>query len=102
VRVQVERRAQQRARTIQEWWLGNRLETQTLFSDEYELLLHQLAAMSPRSPLGVRYRMIRDRQMWRVRLPRSQQNVYYVFDEAADLVVVRMIWGAKRGPVPKL
>ncbi|HET9623914.1 MAG TPA: hypothetical protein VFP84_21225 [Kofleriaceae bacterium] len=98
--MQVTPRAQQRARTVQQWWRANQLSAVTTFADEYEAILGRLAAMSPRSPIGVRYRNVRGHDVWRVRLKASQQNVFYSFDEAADLVVVRMIWGAKRGPVP--
>jgi hypothetical protein len=38
----------------------------------------------------------------RLLLPKSQQHVYYVIDEALGAVVIYTIWGARRGRGPKL
>lgn len=62
----------------------------------------KLALMSPQSPLGVVYGARRGVTIRRVLLPRSQQHIYYSVDELTDTVVVRTIWGARRGRGPKL
>lgn len=56
--------------------------------------------MSPGSPLGTRYKRSRGSDIWRVRLKKSQQHVYYRIVNG-DVEVV-MIWGAQRGREPRL
>ena len=64
-------------------------------------MLDRLASISPRGPLGTAQGRCRGMTLWRVLLPESQQHLYYTIDEAQDLVVVRTLWGARRGSRPK-
>jgi hypothetical protein len=58
--------------------------------------------MSSRSPLGTISGMNNGVMIWRVLLSRTEQHVYYWIDEANETVIIRMIWGARRGRTPRL
>lgn len=94
--------AQQRAQHIKTWWQNNRPAAEATFDQELEDLTRRLAAISSRSPLGVIDGEKHGEPIRRVLLWKSQQHVYYSIDEANDTVIVRMIWGARRGRRPKL
>lgn len=101
MRVKLAPRARQRARTIDTWWRKNRPGVEDLFEQEYALVISKFVSMSPRSPLGKLYEERRGRPIWQVFLPKTEQHLYYSVSEATDTIVVRMIWGARRGRVPK-
>lgn len=94
--------ALQQARSVQQWWKQHRPGAEVRFEQELDRLLDRLAAISPRSPLGIVDSEQRGKQIWRVLLRRSNQHVYYSLDEVHGTVVVRSIWGATRGRGPKL
>jgi plasmid stabilization system protein ParE len=102
VKIRLAPRALQRARHIKTWLQKNRPGAEVIFDQEFDRLTRKLASMSARSPLGVIDGARRGKTIWRVRLPKSQQRVYYSIDELHDAVVVRTIWGARRGRSPKL
>ena len=101
MRVKLAPRARQRARAINTWWQKNRPGVEGLFEQEYAFVIGKLASMSPRSPLGKVHEERRGSAIWQVFLPKTQQHLYYSVNEATETVVVRMIWGARRGRVPK-
>jgi hypothetical protein len=102
VKVKVAPRALQRARIITTWWRKNRPGAEDLFEREFLEVTSKFIAMSPGSPLGTVHTVSRGKTIRRVLLPRTEQHIYYSVDEANDTVIVRMIWGARRGRSPKL
>jgi plasmid stabilization system protein ParE len=40
--------------------------------------------------------------VWRVLLPKTEQHIYYVVDEALDEIRILTVWGARRRRPPKL
>jgi hypothetical protein len=72
------------------------------FEQEFAYVTSKLVAMSPLGPLGTARGMSHGKTLWRVLLPKTQQHLYYTIDEATDTVVIRTIWGARRGRRPKL
>lgn len=102
MKVRLAPRALQRARHIKRWWQNNRPGAEAVFEHELERMTRKLATMSPQGPLGVVHEVRRGKTIRRVLLPRSQQHVYYSVDEASDTVVIRTIWGARRGRRPRL
>lgn len=102
LRLYITPRAARRAGIVSSWWEANCGGPHNLFQREYEQLLLQLATVTLRSLLGTRYTKGNKANTWRVRLKKSQQYVYYSIDEAADVVEIIMIWGARRGREPKL
>jgi hypothetical protein len=100
VKVKVAPLAQQRARVVTKWWRKNRPGAEGVFEREFEETLARLAAMSLRSPIGVIYKVRRDVTIRRFRLPKTEQHIYFSIDEKNDTIVVRAIWGARRGRPP--
>ena len=102
MKVRLAPRALQRARHIKTWLQDHRPGAEVVFDQEFDHLTRKLAALAAQSPLGAIHGAKRGQTIWRVRLPRSQQHVYYSIDELHETVVVRTIWGARRGRPPKL
>lgn len=73
-----------------------------MFEQEFEEITSKFIAMSPRSPLGIVYAVNRGKTIRRVLLRKTEQHIYYSISEADDTVVIRTIWGARRGRAPKL
>jgi hypothetical protein len=73
-----------------------------VFEQEFEHVTTRLSAMSLRSPIGTIYRIKRGQTIRRVLLSKTRQHVYYSIDENSDTVVIRAIWGARRGRTPRL
>ena len=73
-----------------------------MFEQELDELTRRLGTVSPRSPPGTVHRVIRGSTVRKVLLTKTEQHVYYSIDEANDMVVIRTIWGARRGRTPKL
>jgi hypothetical protein len=94
--------ARQRARIITTWWRKHRPGAEHTFEHELEHVARKLAAMSGESRIGIVFRETRRNTIWRVLMPKSEQWIYYAVDVASDLVVIRSIWGARRGRDPKL
>ena len=95
-------RALQRARIITTWWRKNRPGAEEVFEQEFEHVTSKLASMSARSPLGVIFGARRGKTIRRILLPKTEQHVYYSIDEINDTIVIRTLWGARRGRNPKL
>jgi plasmid stabilization system protein ParE len=95
-RVRFTATAQQHVRREKTWWLENRTHTE-IFAAELEAALRIVARLPgagtlyPGSPIaGVR----------RVYLTKVACHLYYTFDD--DEVVVRALWGARRGHGPTI
>lgn len=95
-------RARQRARIITTWWRKHRPGSEHVFEQELEHVTSKLAAMSGESRIGIVFRETRRNTVWRVLMPKAEQWIYYAVDAASDMVVIRAIWGARRGRGPKL
>src|SRR4051812_12691067 len=65
-------------------------------------LTGKLIDMSPRSPVGTIHAVRRNTTIRRVLLRKTNQHVFYSIREADDTVIIRAIWGARRGRPPKL
>ena len=92
--------AQRRINEVSDWWRENRLSASDVFRDELRDLIQRLKEMSPNSRLGVRAeRTIKGLEAWRVRLTKTEQNVYYTVNEEKDELVIRTVWGARRRPL---
>jgi plasmid stabilization system protein ParE len=102
VRVKLAPRAQQRSQSVTTWLRKHRPGREEVFDREFDVVIDRLALMSPRGPLGTAQGSYRGKTLWRVLLPKSEQHLLYTIDEAKDLVVVRSVWGARRGSRPKL
>jgi hypothetical protein len=102
VKVKMAPRALQRARIVKAWWRKNRPGAEDIFEREFDETTGKLIAMSPRSPLGTIYSVTRDTTIRRVLLRRTKQHIDYSIREATDTVIIRTIWGARRGRPPKL
>jgi hypothetical protein len=76
--------------------------TEELFEQEFEQIIEKLRSMSARGPLGTVWEVSRGRTVRRVLLRKTQQHVYYSIDEANDMVIIRSVWGGRRGRGPKL
>lgn len=100
--VEISSVAAERIAEVRQWWRRNRPAASDVFSDELDALISRFAQMTPRSRLGTLYATTGDGQLWRFRLPASQQNVFYTVDEERQLVQIRTIWGAQRGPLTEL
>lgn len=89
-----DRDAQAEASAIDLWWRENRPAAPNLFRDELERMI-ALAARVPESG-----RVVRDRDVRRIRLRRTQYHVYFRVESNA--LVVLAIWHARRGSGPEL
>ena len=97
--VVIEEDAQDQIFEIGSWWWTNRLAARTLFADELENALQELA-QSPR--IGPLFRAARHPGVRRLLMPKSAHWVYYVHDDRHDVVHVLAVWGAPKGDVPPL
>ena len=84
------------------WLRENRPGTEEAFNREFNQVTSKLTAMSAHGPIGTIYDVSHGQIIRRVLLPRMQQHLYYSIDEATDTVIIRALWGARRGRGPKL
>jgi plasmid stabilization system protein ParE len=91
--------AERDAEAIDEWWKANRLDAPLLFRQELAAVCDAVR----RKPLVLRRYAIRNSTpVYRWRLARTQQHVYYTVNLEEELVTVLRIWGGRRGRGPKL
>lgn len=102
MKVKLTPRALQRAQIIAAWLRKNRPGAEEVFEREFQHVASKLTSMSSQGPLGTIHDVSHGQTIRRVLLPRTQQHLYYSIDETADAVIVRTIWGARRGRGPKL
>ncbi len=90
--------ARNRATTVATWWRANGI-VPDLFDRELagaqEMILATLT-------LGIVYRTVRGRVIHRILMPKTQQHLYYSVDDGSGVILIHMIWGARRGRGPKL
>ena len=89
----------QRARAAAVWWRNNRPDTRDLFGQE---LAEAQAKVLATPTLGIFYRTVRGMVIRRILLPKTEQHFYFSVAEDAGVILVHMIWGARRGRPPKL
>jgi plasmid stabilization system protein ParE len=90
--------ARDHAKTVATWWRENGI-VPDLFERELAEAQESVLAMPT---MGVVYRKVRGRIIHRLLMPKTQQHFYYSVDEDAGVILVHMIWGARRGRGPKL
>ena len=80
----------------QQWWLDNR-DHQELFAAELEEAVKILALLPG---VGSPYPRVGVADLRRIYLRRAACHLYYTFDD--EQVIVRALWGARRGRGPSL
>lgn len=95
-RVRFTATAQRHVRHEKQWWLENRIHTE-IFGAEFEEAL-RIVALLPGA--GTPYPQAGVHGLRRLYLPRVASHLYYTFDEKE--VIVRALWGARRGRGPRL
>jgi plasmid stabilization system protein ParE len=99
VKVKLTPRAQRRIKLLGKWWRENRPNAPNLFEEELAWAQRELIS---RPHLASHYETVSDKTFRRLLLPRTEQHVYYVVEEAPGLVIIHTVWGARRGRGPKL
>jgi len=99
VKVHFTPRARRAALAMAKWWRANRPLAPDLFDRELEAAKWRLEQQPELPPV---YDTVRGRVIRRVLLPKTEGHVYYSLDQAAESVVVHIIWGARKGRGPKL
>lgn len=99
MKVRLTPRARRRAKLVASWWRENRPAAPHLFDDELRIAIEILAG---RPDVGRIYREVGGDRVRRLLLPRSEQYVYYLVEQALDSIIIVTIWGARRGRGPKL
>jgi plasmid stabilization system protein ParE len=91
--------AERDSAAIDQWWKGNRLDAPLLFRQELAAVCDAIR----RKPLLLRRHTVRKGvPIYRWRLERTQQHVYYTVNFEKEVVNVLRIWGGRRGRGPKL
>ena len=99
MRIKLTLRARRRIQLVEAWWRENRPGAPDLFREELAWARQKLLSTPHLAP---RYQMESGKVFRRLLLPATEQHVYYVVDDAADLIVVYTVWGARRGRTPNL
>ncbi len=97
MKVRLAPRALSEAERSKVWWQRNRPAAPDLFDEEMTAAIEQIGAAPI---LGAIYPSSFGRTVRRVRMPKTQNHVYYVVRE--NEVVVVSVWGAPRGQGPKV
>jgi len=98
VKIRFTREARSRATTVARWWRAHAM-VPDLFDCELTEVQDKILA-TPR--LGTAYRTVRGRTLHRILMPKTQQHLYYSVDVESGVILIHMIWGARRGRGPKL
>jgi len=88
--------AQEHVRREKGWWIEHRTQTE-IFVDELEAALRIIARLPG---AGAIYRESPTTGVRRVYLSKIACHLYYTFDE--HQVLIRALWGARRGRGPTL
>lgn len=99
MQLRVGKRAQKQAEKMEAWWVENRPDAPTLFVDELEETFRYICDVRS---AGVRWPTPRRPNLRRILMPRTNNHVYFVIDEASETVRVHAVWGAPKGSTPKL
>ena len=89
----------QRARDAAVWWRANRPGTRHLFDQELAEAQQKVLATPT---LGTVHGTVRGMEIRRILLPKTDQHFYFSVDKKAGVILVHMVWGARRGRPPKL
>lgn len=99
VRIRVTAEAEAQAKRAKAWWRANRPAAPALFRQELAGAF-QLLRSAPE--VGAPYLESDVPGLRRLALPQTRYHVYYVYDGAADLVVILAVWSMLRGSAPPL
>ena len=95
-RVRFTATAREHVRREKAWWIANRDHTD-VFAEELEQALKVIAALPG---AGTLYAQSPVPGVRRIYLRRVAAHLYYTFDN--DQVIVRSLWGARRGRGPRI
>jgi len=95
-RVRFTATAREHVRREKAWWIANRDHTD-VFAEELEQALKEIAALPG---AGTLYAQSPVPGVRRIYLRRVAAHLYYTFDN--DQVIVRSLWGARRGRGPRI
>jgi len=99
VRIRFTRRAELSIERIDDRWRAHRLAAPDLFWTE----LSDAVALLQLSPeRGARYKTRKGNRVHRVLLPKTDYHVYFEIDRDAALIMILVVWGARREHGPKL
>lgn len=85
--------ADEQIQRIEGWWRANRTKAPERFSEELADALEAIVA----APLGGRsYRVVRSIRVRRVFLMATRYHLYFSYDDASDVVLVRGPCGTPR------
>jgi plasmid stabilization system protein ParE len=99
VKIRISGRARARIRDQDAWWRQNRSEAPDLFKQELRIAFERILRAPKVRPV---HATIEGAPVWRVRLPVTEQHVYFTIDDAVDEVVIETVWGARRKRGPRL
>ena len=99
MKLRISRRARSQIERIQAWWVENRPASPALFLDELAATERRLRAAPE---LGAVYTEGKGGVVRRVVLPKTQHHIYYRIDLEGTELMVLVVWGARRGRLPKL
>jgi hypothetical protein len=99
VNLRVGKQAQQQITKAEAWWIEHRPAAPTLFLDELEATFQYICAIKG---AGVRWPTQRHPNVRRILMPRTNNHIYFIVDEATNALHVLAIWGAPKGRTPKL
>ena len=99
MKVELSPEAQAQALVRQRWWVENRPAAPDAFADELEAALRELGERPLTAAVVVERGGVPIRR-WL--LPKTRCHLYYVVDDARDVVRVLAAWGARMGQLPPL
>jgi len=98
VKVKITKRAEKRIEIVDRFWRKNRVEAPDLLKEELAAAEARLLE-DPNAGVAC---IVRGKNYLRLLLPKTEQWLYYKVRPQQNLIVVRTIWGARRGRDPKL
>lgn len=98
-RVVIPPEVEDQLRGADEWWQANRPLARDLFLAEFEAAVRLVSEMPG---VGPRFRRATIPGVRRILLRRSRYWVYYLADEARQILGVLAVWSAHRGSDPPL
>ena len=99
MKVVLTNRARRRVLVVGRWWRNHRPDAADLFERELEEVIEKLTSGPT---FGLVHGIVRGHTIRRMRLPTSEQHVYYSVNPTTDTVVIHTLWGPRRGRTPKL
>jgi len=99
VKVRLSGPARKKTDQLDRWWREHRSETRDLFAQEFADAQRQLALSGER---GIIYGERNGAVVRRLLLPKTGTHVYFEIDPAKGVVMIFMLWGARKGRGPNL